>query len=342
MPVLNLTDLALRSLPEGLYFDSKTPSFGIRIGKNRKTWLVLKEPNRTKVRLGHYPALSLAEARKKAFTELGKEPEQKTILFTEARDRFLEVHLPTLRPRSAYQLKRTVTKYFDWKKRLGDITHDDVARAIERIPSKSEASHALKDIKTFFNWCVPRLITHSPAVGMKRIPYKPRERLLTDAEIKAIWKVCETDDWFGALVQMLILTGQRVGQFLAFDPAWVKGDMFVFHAHIMKGDAEHRLPVPAMATDIIPRLEKHTNRSERKKALDKASGVTDWTLHDIRRYFSSTHARLKTNITVTEAMLAHVSGSRSPIQRVYDLHDRYEEMVEAQRAYEVHLQKILK
>lgn len=57
--------------PEGIYFDEKTPAFGMRVGKNRKTWIVLKEPNRTKLRLGHYPDLSLAEARKKALVAIG-------------------------------------------------------------------------------------------------------------------------------------------------------------------------------------------------------------------------------------------------------------------------------
>ncbi|HKI14925.1 MAG TPA: hypothetical protein VKA12_07945, partial [Roseiarcus sp.] len=47
-------------LPEGIYFDKRTPAFGIRVGKKRKTWVVLKEPNRTKLRIGHYPDLSLA------------------------------------------------------------------------------------------------------------------------------------------------------------------------------------------------------------------------------------------------------------------------------------------
>ena len=40
MPKIGLTDLSVRSLKEGLYFDTKTPAFGIRVGKNRKTWLV--------------------------------------------------------------------------------------------------------------------------------------------------------------------------------------------------------------------------------------------------------------------------------------------------------------
>jgi hypothetical protein len=69
--VPSFTDLTVRSLPEGLHFDERTPGFAIRIGKKRKTWLVVKQPNRTKVRLGHYPALGLQEARRRALVALG-------------------------------------------------------------------------------------------------------------------------------------------------------------------------------------------------------------------------------------------------------------------------------
>ena len=45
----NLTDLLIQTLPEGLHFDTKIPAFGIRVGKHRRTWLVVKGRNRTKV-----------------------------------------------------------------------------------------------------------------------------------------------------------------------------------------------------------------------------------------------------------------------------------------------------
>jgi hypothetical protein len=40
---LHFTDLAVSRLKTvGIYYDSSTPAFGIRIGKNRKTWLVIR------------------------------------------------------------------------------------------------------------------------------------------------------------------------------------------------------------------------------------------------------------------------------------------------------------
>jgi integrase len=62
-----------------------------------------------------------------------------------------------------------------------------------------------------------------------------------------------------------------------------------------------------------------------------------WTLHDLRRTFSTNQARLGTPPDVTEAILNHKTGSRSPIQRIYDRYDRLEPMRRALFAYDAFL-----
>jgi hypothetical protein len=64
--VPNLTDILVQKLPEGLHFDTKVKNFGMRVGKSRKTWMVVKGENGTKITLGHYPDIALSEARKLA------------------------------------------------------------------------------------------------------------------------------------------------------------------------------------------------------------------------------------------------------------------------------------
>jgi hypothetical protein len=48
-------------------------------------------------------------------------------------------------------------------------------------------------------------------------------------------------------------------------------------------------------------------------------------------------AKLKVPIDVTEAILAHKTGSRTPIQRVYDHFNRLDPMREALKMYEHHM-----
>jgi len=60
--------------------------------------------------------------------------------------------------------------------------------------------------------------------------------------------------------------------------------------------------------------------SKSKVALDKLSGVTGWTLHDIRRTVASNLAALGVALPVIERLLNHVSGSFGGIVSVYQCH----------------------
>jgi hypothetical protein len=188
VPKIRFTDLSIRSLKEGLYFDERTPSFGIRVGRNRKTRIIVKEPNRTKVRLGHYPDLSLADARKKALVALGSPLEPTSALaFPEARQQYLSQG--KWKPKTRYETTRTLRKHFHWTKPIDKITPRDVLEIIDAIEAPSEATHAFRDLRGFFNWCVPRYIKGSPCAGLKPpANYVPRERVLTNDELRKVWR----------------------------------------------------------------------------------------------------------------------------------------------------------
>jgi integrase len=343
MAVLKLTDLAIKTLPEGVYFDEKTPGFGLLVGKRRKTWLVVKGTGRVRVRIGHYPTLSLADARRKAMVALGSTDELRTSTpFLEVRDAFLETHGAKLRPLSRYQLNRTVKGYFTWTKALQKITHEDVALVIDGIKAESEAAHALKDIKTFFNWCIPRYIDKNPALGIKASPYKPRERVLADAELRRVWeRAIEIGFPYGNIVQLCIITGQRIGEICALRRSWISDELTI-PAEVAKNGREHVIPIGTLTAELLKSLpnkgdllfaargvdKPFTGTGSNKKMLDKC-GVANFTHHDLRRTFATNLARLGTRLEVTERLLNHVSGSQSGIVGVYQRYDFKPEMKEA-------------
>lgn len=368
MPKLNLTDITVQRLKPGLFFDSKTPAFGIRVGKTRRTWLVVRGENRTKVRLGHYPAMSLAEARKRAMLTLGSPiDERPDIAFQAALEAFLE--LPRWRPQTLRVMKSTL-RHFTWKRSVSKITHEDVASVIEAIPLPSARAHALKDIRTFFNWCVPRYIPHSPAVGLKMAPQKARERILTPEELKAIWHACEGT--FGTIVRLLILTGQRkleIGNLL-WDYVNIDNSTITLPAAVTKNGREHTFPIGLMAGKEIAQTSKRApflfvsgrNRTPTAsstspaplsvisyngytyhlKQLQKASKTKDWTLHDLRRTYVSIHSQIGTPIVVAEKLVNHVSGTFAGVRGIYDRYSYAKEMRDAVVAYEAHIQRIVK
>jgi integrase len=73
--------------------------------------------------------------------------------------------------------------------------------------------------------------------------------------------------------------------------------------------------------------------SKAKSALDRASGVSGWWLHDLRRTLATGLQRLGVRLEVTEAVLNHLSGSVG----IYQRHDRAEEKRSALDAWSVHL-----
>jgi hypothetical protein len=116
MPVTHLTDVVVSRLKSlGTYFDETTPAFGIRVGKNRKTWIVMRGVERQRVRIGHYPALSLADARKEAKKLLTEEPTKHSWkAFSEAYDEYKEA-LKAKKPRTQRDYKRVIDKYLSPK-----------------------------------------------------------------------------------------------------------------------------------------------------------------------------------------------------------------------------------
>jgi integrase len=356
MSTIKFTDIGLRALPEGLYFDERTPAFGIRIGKNRKTWIVLKEPNRTKLRIGHYPDMSLADARKRAFVAIGTpmEVRAKAPSFPEARQLYLDQGM--WRPGSHYQLIHNLTRHFSWQMSIDKITHHDVAGAIDAIEGRSQAAHAFKDLRSFFNWCVPRYLKSSPCAGLRPPAQNaPRARVLSDVELRTVWSAAAAYGYpFGTIVQLLILTGQRRGEIAALRSEWVKDDFIVFPAAITKNAREHVLPLGEAAFAIIRQVEGNgplfqARRSElpfsgfsaSKTMLDRKCKIEPWTLHDLRRTFATNLAALGTPIHVTEKILNHVSGTTGGIVGIYQRHSYMDERRKAIKQWEARLAEIV-
>jgi integrase len=336
------TDLAIRSLRPGVHFDARTPRFGIRVGKNRRTWIVLQGPRSDKKKLGTYPELSLAEARRRALVAIGSPYQPSTApTFPEALELFLA--RSHWRPSSYRQISRTLKKYFHWQKPVDKITHNDVAAVIDDIKAKSEAAHALKDIKAFFNWCIPRYVAHSPCEGLKS-PHKyvPRERLLTDKEVVRIWRASLKLGVYGELIRLLICTGQRANQILQLKKEWISDGLITWPAAVMKQNSSHTIPLGKLAAKQLTWEPRPTAYQGKMKAeLDRLSHCSGFVLHDFRRYVASTMASLGISLPTVERFIGHRSGSFAGIVSVYQRYNWLPEMREAVDRYERRLVGLL-
>ncbi len=198
MAQMLLTEISVRALKGSdkyeTFFDTKTPGFGVRVGKRTKTWVVVRGRSRERVTIGKYPDVSLADARAAAKRLLSSEPEAKGIVktFAAARDEFLEDNYKGSTSRWPYLMKVILAKHFKAldERQLSDITDADIGGALDKIATPSARLHAFRAVRTFLKWCTRpprRYLTHSPIEGYEP-PGTDRKgtRILTDAELKAV------------------------------------------------------------------------------------------------------------------------------------------------------------
>ncbi|MFO6466236.1 tyrosine-type recombinase/integrase [Jannaschia sp. KMU-145] len=368
---MSLTDLQIKRLkvPERgqkTYYDPSLRGFGVRVSQGgTKTFVVLFGPDRRRRSLGRYPDISLAEARvlaKQAQLDIALEALHPKVsvpklTFPIARTKFLSDCETRTKPHTVGEYRRLLNRHFDFEQEISALTRRDIGSAIDSIKKPSEQHHAYVAIRTMLNWCVKRGFLNASPVPPMTFRARARERVLSEQELALVWDRAEHFGYpYGAIVQLLILTGQRKGEVVGLRASWISDDRIVYPSEFVKNQRSHTVPLGRRALDLIAALpgqadvlfpsrlddEKPFNGfSKCKAAFDQDLEVEPYTLHDLRRTFSSNMARLGTPIHVTERILNHVSGTISGVAAVYNRHAYIEEMQSAFAAYEAYLTDVL-
>jgi integrase len=373
MPSLSLTDRTLKNLdtpPSGqtTFWDQGMSGFGVRVSQGgAKSFVVVYGPNRTRKTIGRYPTISLKQARDKAkellaeFT-LGLDT-QRSVTWSAARERFLKDCERKNKPNTVtYYRKRLDTHFKFGQRNLSDITKQDVLQRIRRIKtSTSEQHHAFVAARTLFNWAVREdLLSLNPVQGVRGFkPAQTRERVLNEQELRTAWQEAHQAPYpFGPIVQVLILTGLRRSE--AVQLRWSFIDdverTVTIPANLTKNGRIHVVPIGTLLQDTfanLPRINEYVFPSSREVGTvfngwgkaksrfdEQLTDVAAYTLHDLRRTFATTHAKLGTPIHVTEKLLNHVSGTISGVAAVYNRHTYLEEMRVAVATYDEYLAKL--
>jgi integrase len=235
---------------------------------------------------------------------------------------------------------RSLKKYFRalHPYAAADISRAMVAKELARIRIESgpiAADRSRSHLSKFFGWLIGEgLAEVNPVLGTNRVGgNKPRERILSDTEIKSIWSALGDDD-HGDICRLLIVTGARRVEIGALSFSEIRNNQIELPGSRTKNGRDFVIPLPPLAQSILAKRNRRNgsdylfgrkeggfvNWSGAKALLDgRLNGIAHWTLHDFRRFVSTTmHERLNIQPHIVEAVLNHVSGAKSGIAGVYN------------------------
>jgi integrase len=376
-----LTDKMVAELPRRPqpYFqpDPELPKHGIRVrptGPGAYT-VITRDPfgKQRWTKVGSTAETPIAEARKIA-REVIRRVEQGLPAFEPPKPKadgvavvtaeWLKRHVDKNKLRSAAEYHRIVSKYIvpHWGERaFEEIRRSDIAKLLDHVEDNHGAHQAdavLSVLRMVGNCYRNRDDDYvSPFERIARRVAKQsrkRQHKLSDAEIKALWLAADRAGAFGALVQLLLLTAQRLEKVrtLCWRDIGPDGVWTISTAPREKGNAG-ALQLPKAALAIIerqPRIARNpyvfagnsggprSFEHRHKLGLDKLSGVEGWRLHDLRRAARSLMSRAGVLNDHAELVLGH---ARPGVEGTYDLHRYDAEKADALRKLAALIERIV-
>ena len=330
-----LTVLALPTLPTGEYWDTTCTGLVFRVGSRRRTWAVRHRVHGIYRRdpIGPFPKVGLAEARKAAAeiidrAQAGLPPPSPTphptsstiVTLGTVIDRYgamrereggriknLKKSLSTLRREFAGHLKRPVAS----------LTKDDIRNVRDAISGTRQRYAG--GVRAAHPWAVLQwalredIIAVNPVLAVRKPTTVSRERVLTDAELRAIWKASSGNASHDRITRLLMLTGQRRDEVASLTHGEIAGD--AWRQADNKSGRPHLVILSPLARELVGTGDdaalvcpgigggKFNSWSRCKRDLDQASGLAGWRLHDIRRSVATRMEALGIQANVIEAIL---------------------------------------
>ncbi len=393
---MKLTAATIRALelPSGVqdktFFDDDLAGFGVRVraGGSRSYVVQYKVGSKNcRLPLGSVAALDPGKARSTAkdllaAVRLGRDPAGEKLEQRQKADETFGAFLPKflarqrarLKPRSMVEVDRFLTNYAKPLHGLPVTSIDRRLTAVHltRIGDKhgpGAANRFRAALSTFFTWLGKEgLIEANPVLNTNKAPEAgERNRVLSDAEIKAIWKVAG-DDQYGAIIKLLVLTGCRRDEIggLCWSEVDFDSAVIALPPARTKNGQEHRVSLAPIALEILrqqPRREQpdgqprdlifgraqrgysgwsKSQRELNERLVEAGTPIESWWLHDLRRSLSTTmHDRLGVMPHIVEAVLNHISGHRSGVAGTYNLANYDGQKAVALRKWSDHIEALV-
>ena len=270
-------------------------------------------------------------------------------------ERYLARQQTKLKARSFVEVQRHLRKHSAALANLilTAITRRDIAQVLADVEKDCGAvsrNRVRASLSSLWTWAVQEgLVEHNIVTGTgKADEGASRDRVLSEAEIKALWAALGNDD-FSLALRLLLLTGQRKSEIgnLCWNEVNLKDAVIVLPAERTKNGREHTLPVSSQASALLAGIKRNgefvfgiKHWVMPKERLDQRAQIQPWRLHDLRRTCATGMAELGIQPHIIEAILNHVSGHKSGVAGIYNRAKYTGEMREALQKWADHLDRI--
>ena len=356
--------------------DTDAPGLVMRVtAKGAKSWAIRYRPKgggQQRASYGAYPAVKLADARQRARDIAAAAAKRIDLPAAEERERE-EQRRRDGRPQTVGALlDEYVERYCKPNQRrwtltermfeahvkpaigkvpLGDLRRGDIVELLDDLQNEkgfgAQVNRVRSQILAALNWAVEReYLDVNPAAAVKKRKIEAsRDRVLSDDELRAIWRAADRlPDPSRSLVKAWILTGQRRDEVRCM--AWSEVDLsralWTLPAARNKGKRDHEIPLAPAMVALLGGLRRrgapvfttdgakpYAGQKRLKAILDRESGVIGWTFHDFRRTASTGMAALHVPQDAIDRVLNHAKGTLAGTYNRHDYLDQKRRALEA-------------
>jgi integrase len=295
MPVVRITNRFVESIKvagDTEFADTATPGLRLRVqSSGRKSWAMFYDlPTATKrvrrrMRLGDWPAIGLAEARKaaleiRASVARGRDPlaleraKRSEPLFEDLAHDYIQQHAkPRKRTwkRDEQRLKHDVLPVLG-KRKASNITRSDiynVLAAIERRGAKVQAQRVFETVRKLFRWAVDNeRIATDPTLGIqRRAKTGVKDRWLSEPEIHQFWKALDATELDRLTItscKLALATAARIGEVAGARAAEfdIKKRLWTIPPARVKNGRRHVIYLNNVALHLVKRTIEDAGNSE--------------------------------------------------------------------------------
>ena len=361
---VRITDGNVRTL-HGEIWDSQVPALFLRAGPRRRTWGV--RIGRRRQTLGHYPSLGIADARNAALKLVLNDGEREDDLrpapsirealkLYEERQRLLGKGLRSL-PEKLRAIKVAVTdRMNDPLDSLDRTAIGSIQRLYLVAGKKAMANRVVAYLSSMMTWAVrERYLAYHPIRGglFERAREQPRHRVLSDDEIKALWRAATASNRavvanFGRAVQLMLLTGVRVGEARNADHGEIDGPWWLLPTERTKNTRPHLIYLTPRARLVVGEGQGLVFKGQDGAIamshrmvgdLTRRAGIAPFQLRDLRRTVATGLGRLGYLDEQIGRVLNHTPKGVTAIH--YNVHSYREQKQEMWERWSDHVGQVI-